>query len=66
MIFLLPLSEQRRIIAEVERRLTVVAEWEGTIAANLAYAGRLRQAVLKQAFEGRLVPQEVLDQESQT
>ena len=50
-----PLSEQHRIIGEVERRLSVVAKLEATVAANLARAGRLRQAVLKRAFEGRLV-----------
>jgi type I restriction enzyme S subunit len=51
-----PLAEQRRIVAEVERRLSVVQELEGTLAANLARAERLRQAILKRAFEGRLVP----------
>ena len=53
-----PLPEQRRIVAEVERRLSVVSEMEATVAANLARAGRLRQAVLKRAFEGQLVAQE--------
>ena len=50
-----PLAEQRRIVAEVERRLSVVQELEGTLAANLARAERLRQSILKRAFEGRLV-----------
>ena len=53
-----PLAEQHRIVAEVERRLSVVAAMEATVAANLARAGRLRQAVLKRAFEGRLVAQD--------
>ena len=53
-----PLPEQHRIVAEVERRLSVVAALEATVAANLARAGRLRQAVLKRAFEGRLVAQD--------
>jgi type I restriction enzyme S subunit len=53
-----PLAEQRRIVAEVERRLSVVAEVEATVAANLKRAERLRQSVLKRAFEGRLVPQD--------
>jgi type I restriction enzyme S subunit len=50
-----PLIEQRRIVAEVERRLSVVQELEGTLTANLARVERLRQAILKRAFEGRLV-----------
>ncbi len=47
--------EQRRSVAEVERRLSVVQELEGTLAANLARAQRLRQAILKRAFGGKLV-----------
>lgn len=61
MIPLPPLPEQHRIVAEVERRLSVVAELEATIAANLVRANRLRQAVLKRAFEGRLVVQDAND-----
>jgi type I restriction enzyme, S subunit len=57
-----PLTEQHRIVAEVERRLSVVAELEATVTANLARAGRLRQAVLKRAFEGRLVAQDPSDE----
>ena len=49
-----PLSEQRRIVAEVEQRLSVAREVETAVEAGLARAGRLRQAVLKAAFEGRL------------
>lgn len=52
---LAPLPEQRRIVAEVERRLSVVAKLEATAVVNLARASRLRQAVLKRAFEGRLM-----------
>ena len=57
-----PLPEQRRIVAEVERRLSVVAVLEASVVAALARARRLRQAVLKQAFEGRLVPQHLDDE----
>jgi type I restriction enzyme S subunit len=49
-----PLDEQRCIVAEVERRLSVVQEVEAAVEAGLVRAGRLRQAVLKSAFEGRL------------
>ena len=57
-----PLAEQRRIVAEVERRLSVVEEMEQAVESNLARAGRLRQAVLRRAFEGRLVPQDPSDE----
>ena len=57
-----PLAEQHRIIAEVERRLSVVQQAEGAVEASLKRAGRLRQSVLKQAFSGKLVPQDPNDE----
>ena len=47
-----PLVEQGRIVAEVERRLSVIEELEATVAANLKRAERLRQSVLVRAFAG--------------
>jgi type I restriction enzyme S subunit len=49
-----PLEEQRRIVAEVERRLSVVGEVESAVEVGLARSARLRQSVLQSAFEGRL------------
>jgi type I restriction enzyme, S subunit len=49
-----PLGEQRQIVAEIERRFSVVQEVEQAVDVGLARAVRLRQAVLKQAFQGRL------------
>jgi type I restriction enzyme S subunit len=57
-----PVAEQRRIIAEVERRFSVIDELEAVIAANLKRSDRLRQAILKHAFEGKLVPQDLTDE----
>lgn len=57
-----PLAEQRRIVEEVERRLSVVEDMERAIEANLQRAERLRQSILKRAFEGRLVPQDPHDE----
>ena len=57
-----PLAEQRRIVAEVERRLSVVQQVEATVEASVARAERLRQSVLKQAFSGKLVPQDPDDE----
>jgi type I restriction enzyme S subunit len=51
---LAPLAEQTRIVAEVERRLSVVEELDAVVSANLQRATRLRQAILQRAFEGRL------------
>jgi type I restriction enzyme, S subunit len=49
-----PLAEQTRIVAEVERRLSVVEELESVVSANLQRATRLRQSILQKAFTGQL------------
>ena len=49
-----PLEEQRQIVAEVERRLSVARQVESSVEDGLARAARLRQAVLRSAFEGKL------------
>jgi type I restriction enzyme S subunit len=49
-----PLAEQTRIVAEVERRLSVVEELESVVTANLQRATRLRQSILQKAFTGEL------------
>jgi type I restriction enzyme S subunit len=57
-----PRQEQEQIVIEVERRLSVVDEIEAQLDANLKRAARLRQGILKRAFEGRLVPQNPADE----
>ncbi len=47
-----PLREQHRIVAEVDRRLSIVREVEAEVDANLKRAQTLRQAVLARAFTG--------------
>lgn len=57
-----PAAEQHRIVAEVDRRLSGIQVAEAAVNANLKRAERLRQAILKRAFEGRLVPQDPDDE----
>ena len=45
-----PIAEQRRIVSEVDRRLSIVREVEAEVDANLKRAQALRQAVLARAF----------------
>jgi type I restriction enzyme, S subunit len=49
-----PASEQQRIVAEVERRLSVIEEVDGITTTELLRAIRLRQSILQQAFNGEL------------
>ena len=51
------LAEQGSIVAEVERRLSVIDELEATVEANLTRAGRLGQSILGKAFSGKLCSQ---------
>ncbi|RZK17082.1 MAG: hypothetical protein EOO56_18635, partial [Hymenobacter sp.] len=57
-----PLLEQAEIVAEVERRLTVLDALSQTLTDELKRAERLRQSILHQAFTGRLVPQDATDE----
>ncbi len=53
-----PESEIHRILEIVDRRISVLDQVEATVQASLARCVMLRQAILKRAFEGRLVPAE--------
>lgn len=57
-----PLLEQRQIADEVERIFSITDASEQIIEARLKQAERLRQSILKQAFEGKLVPQDPNDE----
>ena len=45
-----PLPEQHRIVAEVDRLLSIARETEAEVDANLKRAQGLRQAILSKAF----------------
>ena len=45
-----PLAEQTRIVAEVDRHLSIVREVEAEVDTNLKRARALRQATLAKAF----------------
>ncbi len=57
-----PFAEQEQIVLEVERRLSIITQLEVIVAANLKRAERLRQSILREAFAGRLVPQDPNDE----
>lgn len=47
-----PPAEQHRIVAEVDRRLTLLRKTEAQVDASLQRAERLRQSILSRAFSG--------------
>jgi type I restriction enzyme, S subunit len=54
-ISLPPLKEQNQIVQEIESRLSVADKMEESITQSLQQAEALRQSILKQAFEGKLI-----------
>ncbi|MBK8279494.1 MAG: restriction endonuclease subunit S [Saprospiraceae bacterium] len=48
-------EEQQLIVDELESKLTVCDKIEETISQSLQQAETLKQSILKQAFEGKLI-----------
>jgi type I restriction enzyme S subunit len=57
-----PLADQRRIVAEVERQLSLVDALAAATAAALKRSAALRRSILERAFTGKLVPQDPRDE----
>ncbi len=55
-------EEQHESVAEIEKRFSVADETEKVVDEALKQAERLRQSILKRAFEGKLVPQNPNDE----
>lgn len=51
------IPEQQQIVAEIEKRFAVADEMEKAVNDSLLQAEKLKQSILKQAFAGKLVPQ---------
>jgi type I restriction enzyme S subunit len=56
-----PLAEQEAIVESVEGQLSVIDHLEAEVEAKLKSAQALRQAILRHAFTGQLVPQDPND-----
>jgi len=58
---LVTIDEQKEIVNEIESRLSVCDKLEETVQQSLEQIDRLRQSILKKAFEGKLVSQDPND-----
>lgn len=56
------ISEQEKIVEEIEKRFEVVDALEQAFDEGLEKAKQLKQSILKKAFEGKLVPQNLNDE----
>jgi type I restriction enzyme S subunit len=52
------LIEQAKIVEEIETRFSMADEVEKIAELSLIQSERLRQGILKSAFEGKLIPQD--------
>lgn len=57
-----PLSEQHKIVEEIEKRFSIADEVEKTVEQSLKQSEILRQSILKRAFEGKLAPHDPTDE----
>jgi type I restriction enzyme S subunit len=55
-------EEQKKIVSEVDRIFSIIHESENLMKKEINRAQSLRQAILKLAFEGKLVPQDPNDE----
>jgi type I restriction enzyme, S subunit len=57
-----PFDEQRRVVADVDEKLSIADETLRGLERSLAQCERLRQSILKWAFEGKLADQDPNDE----
>ncbi len=57
-----PTEEQQLIIKEIARITSLIVSLESHITRLLKYSKNIRQSILKQAFSGKLVPQDPSDE----
>ncbi|MCT7482406.1 restriction endonuclease subunit S [Aliarcobacter cryaerophilus] len=56
------LEEQIEVVAEIEKHFSIIDKLEVVVQQSIKESKRLRQSILKQAFEGKLVEQDPNDE----
>lgn len=57
-----PLNEQKRIVEDAEAKFSIIESLEKLIEYKINNVIKLRNSIFKQAFEGKLVPQDPNDE----
>jgi len=60
-----PLNEQKRIVAKIEESLSIIEKNEKLVDSLLLQYSQIKNSILKQAFKGKLVPQDPNDEPAQ-
>ena len=62
MLSLPPLEEQEQIISKIEQGFSLIENTSQMIHSTLQKLQTMKMSILKQAFEGKLVPQDPNDE----
>jgi type I restriction enzyme, S subunit len=57
-----PLAEQQAIVDEVDDQISIIEHLEAEVVTKLKAADALRQSILRDAFTGKLIPQDPNDE----
>lgn len=57
-----PFKEQQEIVNQIEKHFSIIDKLETVVQQSIKESKRLRQSILKQAFEGKLVEQDPNDE----
>ena len=60
-----PLNEQKRIVAKIEESFSIIEKNEKLVDSLLLQYSQIKNSILKQAFKGKLVPQDPNDEPAQ-
>lgn len=60
-----PLNKQKEIVSNLEQKLSLIENTENITNTMLSQLDTLRSSILKQAFEGKLVPQDPNDESAE-
>jgi type I restriction enzyme S subunit len=58
-------NEQTKALEEIERLFSIADEVERIATESIEHADKMRQSILKMAFEGKLVPQDPSDESAE-